>query len=964
MTNEIRNWMLERLEENRNSPRVLVLDPLQLLKEPQHDSQIEAFALKYKFAVIVASTNLAFRMLYERTLADPAIKKILMIDRAPASRRKKSSVLKAPPPFYPDLLNDTPSEARIHLDLRQFLKERTGDPNWPQEVNNPRYARLIVRNLGAVLRAHQNLRIANKSRFTDYDFKTIVAYAALGVADSAFKRMDAEDYWKIGLLGYEALEKLELLAPEVTNPIKDELRKAPAPFCHFVNQDPELVIRVFYLALILAQHTRQWSLLLGNIDPAFQPLANIKPEILKESAPKLIALNREQAEEDLESVERSLPRAMLQLVLLDQLKLSEPQGFTAVVEKERYSTLFRSLALLLALEHLLSTENVTTYSKKCLTELNERQARFVEIRYSLTWSQLKEAYTLASEIQRLKNEFTNSLKSLNVLKTDQLSFEFFRSLWNEKKINRLEYYVSALERLVDSGSLLPRPEDELPSVFSNALAGIRQHVRKLSDTVHRQLDDVNCRFQEMVAHQYPSWISRDTEVRLTSQFLRRCLKPYWDPQREKAVVFIFDGMRYDIWDELLRPMLEDRMEVLADLPAASLLPSETQITRKALSAGTYPDTFDPRDGEDKLLKDGLAREFGYTGDVTVVPPDGTGTGETVRYRAGNLDVYIFELCDKELHNIHIKKLPDGREVPSRPLTFIYQQHLKNIIDTEVMAIIRGLAPGTKVFITADHGFGRVGREPLWFAEHSLHKSSDCKYLHCKLKVSADHASLPGKVRKNVIVFTPEQLRMPRTIRGASGESYQAIVFPKVGYSFSRPGAPYNPDVYTHGGISVQELLIPMVVLQVKSRDEGLLSLEAIEGPTEVHQGEEVEFRLSLNRNVPRGGKPEELRVDIEAAYSRDPERFPLPPKTLFIMSRREEVSYHFRLDVEEATAAELRQGSMTRTLTITVSYREGRKTRRLSRTHRFNVRLNPESIVRRVHPELGNILGLTPKSMR
>jgi hypothetical protein len=79
-------------------------------------------------------------------------------------------------------------------------------------------------------------------------------------------------------------------------------------------------------------------------------------------------------------------------------------------------------------------------------------------------------------------------------------------------------------------------------------------------------------------------------------------------------------------------MLEDRMEVLADWPASSILPSETHVTRKAISAGTYPDKFDTRDGEDKLLKSGLARELKYEAEVEVVDPEGAGTGETVRYR--------------------------------------------------------------------------------------------------------------------------------------------------------------------------------------------------------------------------------------------------------------------------------------------------------------------------------------------
>jgi hypothetical protein len=264
----------------------------------------------------------------------------------------------------------------------------------------------------------------------------------------------------------------------------------------------------------------------------------------------------------------------------------------------------------------------------------------------------------------------------------------------------------------------------------------------------------------MIKKQYPSWIAKDGEVILTSQFLRRCLKPHWDPVKEIAVMFIFDGMRYDIWDELFHPMLMGRMDLIKDYPASSLLPTETHITRKAISAGTYPDEFDSRRGEDDLLKEALAREFRYTGPVEVVNPEGAGTGETVHYRAGNLEVYIFELCDKELHKIKMKELPDGRLVTSRPIAFIYKQLIRDILKNEVMEIVRSLLPGTKVFITADHGFVHVGREPIWFKEEDLNDEYDCSYLNCRLKESLLFSRIPDWVKGNIISFTPTQLRMP------------------------------------------------------------------------------------------------------------------------------------------------------------------------------------------------------------
>ncbi len=967
----LQEWLLSKLETVKDNSHILVKDPLHLM--PDADMTIHTFGKENGFTIIVAATNLVFRELYENAVADPEVKKLLVIDRAPIRRRNTQSVMKAPPPFYPDLLALISEEARIDLDLRQFLIETTGDPNWPAEANDPNYARLITRNLEAVINAHKNLRKSDPTRFTDSDFRTIVAYSALGIPDAAFKKLGAEDYWKIGLIRHEAIAELDQLAPEITKPIKTQIEKAPAPFCWFAQHDPSTVIRAFYLSVILSQHTDDWNLLLANIDPTLKPLSQIAPKELNEAAPKLIELNPIQANRDLQEVEGSLDKEALQFMLIDQLKITEPERFTSIIEKEQYSSMFRSLALLLGLDNLLSHKPHVDAQKRIEASLfsqgNYKEALFSEKRKSIYWSELKETYRLASDVQKLINELTTFLKNIKVQNRKALSFKIFREAWNLKKINRLEYYLSALERLVQSGNLLPCTEGNLPSTFSNALHRIQQNVRTVSETVQKQLDELNIRFQEMVAEQYPLWIQKDSEVYLTSQFIRRCLKSHWDPQTERAVLFIFDGMRYDIWDEFLRPMLDERMQLIADLPASSLLPSETHITRKAISAGTYPDEFDTSKGEDKLLKEALIKELGFKGEVRVVTPMGGGVGETVRYQAGNLDIYILELCDSELHKIKAKQLPDGRLFPDRPLSFIYKQHIQNIIDTEMMAIVRDLHPNTKVFVIADHGFGKVGRESLWFDEQYINESEDCNYLNCRLRSPIDK-HMPAKVRDNIIFFTPEQLRMPkeevRTDRRTGKEirkEYGAIVFPKIGYSFKRPNANFNPDAYSHGGISIQEMMIPMVVLKVRSHDEGLLRIDEPVGPAEVVEGEQIEFKLRLSKATSKTLLDEDLRVDVEATYSRDPESNTLPHQVVYVAIKGVDISFKFVPQPDEATIEERKQGIMERTFTVKVSYHDGKRLLRQVRTKRFTVQLNSEKIIRRVG-NLGSILGLTPKSMR
>jgi len=966
------SWVIEKLEALKDEQILLVQDSLRLL--PETDGTVHRFANESGFTVIIASTNLVFRELFEKAIVSKETKKLLLIDRAPARRRAHASLTKAPPPFYPDLLSRTADTARVEINLRQFLIEKTGDPNWPQESNDPRFARLITGSIDAVLKAHTSLRVAHPTRFTDRDFKTIVAYSALGVPEAAFKRPEARSYWRIGLIGYPALEELDSLAPEVAHSIRDELRSAPAPFCWFADSPPELIVRAFYLSTILSQHVEHWKLLLASIDPDLKTFSEIDTALIGEAAPELVSIDPHRAHRDLQDVETSLSKDALNLILLDQLKVTVNSHFAEVIDNEHYSTLIRSLALLVGLDSLLSDAPPLASHKKLdqvlFAETDGKKDLFIEQRPSPAWENLKAAYRLVRSIRDIRDALDVAVKNLSVKQTSELTFEWFRALWNDRRANRLEYFLSALERLVFSVDFLPRSAIDLPPAFLAAQDRIRERVSLLRDDTQKVLASVNARYQELVAAKYQSWIAADSpELRLTSQFLRRCLKPHWDPQGEKAVVFVFDGMRYDIWDELVRPIFEDRMEIIADYPATSLLPSETHISRKAIFAGTFPDSFDTRRGEDALLKEAMQREFGYTGDVEVVAPDGMGTGETVRYRAGSIEFFIFELCDKELHKIPVKTLPDGRCVPGRPLAFIYQQHIKDIIDTEVMAIIRGLTPDTKVFVVADHGFGAIGRERIRVDLPWLNEPNDCFYLNAWLRQSLGSVGAPRKVRDNVLEFPVGDLRMPnsgeafdRSTKQSWQKKFESIIFPRTGYALARPKANFNPDAYSHGGISIQEMLVPMLAMRVKAPEEGLLVLGPIIGPADLIEGEDAEFRMPVQ--LTESHKHREVRLEAQAVYQNKETTAALPSQVQYISTAGADVIFRFVPDAADASDEERKVGIMERMLRISVTYREAQRMVRKARTIRFSMRLNSEKIIRRVPAHLGKILGLTPRSMK
>jgi len=88
------SWLIDRLEEMKDEQILLVQDPLRLL--PETDGAVHRFANENGFTVIIASTNLVFRELYEKATAAKDTNKLLVIDRAPVRRRTHASMTKAP----------------------------------------------------------------------------------------------------------------------------------------------------------------------------------------------------------------------------------------------------------------------------------------------------------------------------------------------------------------------------------------------------------------------------------------------------------------------------------------------------------------------------------------------------------------------------------------------------------------------------------------------------------------------------------------------------------------------------------------------------------------------------------------------------------------------------------------------------------------------------------------------------
>ena len=80
---------------------------------------------------------------------------------------------------------------------------------------------------------------------------------------------------------------------------------------------------------------------------------------------------------------------------------------------------------------------------------------------------------------------------------------------------------------------------------------------------------------------------------------------------------------------------------------------------------------------------------------------------------------------------------------------------------------------------------------------------------------------------------------------------------------------------------MQEMFVPMVVLQVKDAAKDLIESQFTSVPKEAVEGEEIVFWLIIIYSGKTGIEGQEIPITLETSYSRDPENSLFHP-VLFI----------------------------------------------------------------------------------
>ena len=336
-----------------------------------------------------------------------------------------------------------------------------------------------------------------------------------------------------------------------------------------------------------------------------------------------------------------------------------------------------------------------------------------------------------------------------------------------------------------------------------------------------QKEDANKAFFKFIKENYLEWLNkdRDERPRLSQDVFQEKVFPLLDAG-DKVFVLVIDNLRFDQW-RTISPVFEEYFRVDSDELYLSILPTATMYARNAMFAGmlpaeierVYPDLWEDDDNEghknrheEQLLRNQLKRhgrkEKLYFEKVSGIRRDRQTSESLNNILDSDLSVMVFNFVDMISHartEMDMIRELANNEKAYRSLTLSWFNH------SSLRDLIRSVAENNiKLLVTTDHGAIRVDNAVKVIGDRETNTN-----LRYKLGKNLNYKS------KHVF-----EVRDPRLAYLPSRNVSTSYIFAHNSDFFAYPNnynyyANYYKDTFQHGGISLEEMIIPLVTMVPK-----------------------------------------------------------------------------------------------------------------------------------------------------
>ena len=346
--------------------------------------------------------------------------------------------------------------------------------------------------------------------------------------------------------------------------------------------------------------------------------------------------------------------------------------------------------------------------------------------------------------------------------------------------------------------------------------------KSVEDILVMQKSEANSQFFKFVKNNYKEWLNGDNSPLLSHNIVRKKVLPLMEDNKPTYLIVI-DNLRFDQW-KIIEPTIVKDFEIVKDEMYYSILPTATQYSRNAIFAGLLPSEIQKRFGdkwkndedeggknmfEEDFFVDQLQRlgkreaKHSYT-KITNIDFGRKVVARIPNMKANDINVIVYNFVDMLSHARTdmkvIKELADD-DAAYRSLTSSWFDH------SPLRDIMKQIAnQDANIVITTDHGTINVNKPSKVVGDRGV--NANLRYKQGK--------NLNYKSSDVFEMNRPEEYFLPK--QNVSSK----YIFAKEDMYFVYQNN-YNQFVnmykntYQHGGVSLEEMLIPVVTLKTKRK---------------------------------------------------------------------------------------------------------------------------------------------------
>ena len=345
---------------------------------------------------------------------------------------------------------------------------------------------------------------------------------------------------------------------------------------------------------------------------------------------------------------------------------------------------------------------------------------------------------------------------------------------------------------------------------------------QMHEVLKSQKEDANNMFGRFIKNNYMKWLASSREERpmMSNDLFRDRIFPLVD-NGEKVFLIIIDNFRYDQWRVLANEIGNDF--AIEEELYTSILPTATQYARNAIFSGLMPsqikemfpdlwveegDEEGKNLNEEELIATQIARyrrkdRFSYSKVLTSAAAD--KYLDTINTLSQNdINVLVINFIDMLSHarteSLMVRELASN-EAAYRSITLSWIRH------SAIKRLFRYLADNDyTIVITTDHGSIQVETPTKVVGDKNTNTN-----LRYKLGKSLSYSGKDVfEIKEPAKAFLPAP-NLSTSYIFATGDKFFA--YPN-NYNYY---VSYYKDTFQHGGISMEEMLVPFIKLKPKGR---------------------------------------------------------------------------------------------------------------------------------------------------